>query len=306
MVGYGPGALLKVQAKDRHVVASTGLSAAGATVAAMTDRDVMVMGATGTIGRRVAQRLRASGHPVRAATRRGSPAFDWEDRTTWSPWAGAAASVFVMAPDGVPVDPELLDLLVRGGARRLVLLSSKGIEVMDDRRLLAAERAVRDTGVETTVVRADWFDQNFDEGFFRDAVLAGELAVPVGSLRQAFNDADDVAAVAVAALTGAGHDGEVHEVGGPEPLSFGDVAAILSSVTGREVRHSGDSARYVEVMAGFGMPEEQVRADARAFEALAGAGDAEVTDTVERLTGRPPVPFRDYAEAAAARGAWSG
>jgi len=72
------------------------------------------------------------------------------------------------------------------------------------------------------------------------------------------------------------------------------------------VRHDGDPEHYVQVMTGFGMPEEQVRSDVRAFEALAAAGDAEVTDTVERVTGRPPLPFRGYAEAAAARGAWSG
>jgi uncharacterized protein YbjT (DUF2867 family) len=271
----------------------------------MTDRDVMVMGASGTIGRRLAQRLREAGRNVLAATRSGAPAFDWQDSSTWSAWAGSAEAVFVMAPDGVPVDPELLDVLVGGGARRLVLLSSKGIEAMDDQRLLSAEQAVRETGVETTIVRADWFDQNFDEGFFRDAVLAGEIALPVGDLRQAFNDADDVAAVAAAALLDDAHDGAVLEVGGPEALSFGDVAAILARVTGRAVRHAGSAERYVEVMTGFGMPEEQVRSDARAFAALAAAGDAEVTDTVERVTGRPPVPFHRYAEAAAARGAWT-
>ena len=62
----------------------------------------------------------------------------------------------------------------------------------------------------------------------------------------------------------------------------------------------------VEVMTGFGLPEEQVRAGVQAFRALADAGDGEVTDTVQRITGTSPVPFRRYAEGAASRGAWAG
>ena len=186
-----------------------------------------------------------------------------------------------------------------------MLLSSKGIEVMDDRRLLAAEQAVRDSGAEWTIVRSDWFDQNFDEGFLRDAVMAGEVTVPLGEVRQTFNDLDDVAAVAAVVLTEDGHAGQTYELGGPEALSFGDATAIISEVSGREVRFSGDADRYAEVMTGFGLPEDQVQAQVAAFTALAATGDAEVTDTVERVTGRSPVRFRRYAESAAARGAWA-
>lgn len=168
--------------------------------------------------------------------------------------------------------------------------------------MLAAEQAVREAGAEWTIVRSDWFDQNFDEGVLRDAVLAGEVAIPVGDTRMAFND---VAAVAAVSLTEDGHAGQVYEISGPEALSFAEATSILSEVSGREIRFSGDVERYVEVMTGFGLPEEQVRAEAGAFQALAAAGDAEVTDTVERLTGRPPISFRRYAEDAAARGSWA-
>jgi uncharacterized protein YbjT (DUF2867 family) len=270
----------------------------------MTDRDVVVLGATGTVGSRVARTLTESGRQVRGASRSGSPGFDWGDPATWRPWVEGADAVFVMAPDGVEVDPGFLEQGVGAGVRRLVLLSSKGIEEMGDQRLLRAEAAVRDAGAEWTIVRADWFDQNFDEGVLRDAVLAGEVAIPVGDTRMAFNDVADIAAVAAVALTGDGHDGELYEVSGPEALSFGEATSILSAASGRTVRFSGDADRYVEVMTGYGLPEEQVRAEAEAFRALAEAGDAVVTDTVERLTGRPPIAFRRFADDAARRGAW--
>jgi uncharacterized protein YbjT (DUF2867 family) len=311
----GPTSRLEVAHGDRgapslHRTRAGGHSAVAVSVArgmvvVMTVRDVVVLGATGTVGRRVARIVGESGLTVRGASRSASPTFEWEDPATWPAWARGADAVFVMAPDGVPVDPGFLQMAVEGGTRRLVLLSSKAIDVMDDRRLLAAEQAVRDTGAEWTIVRADWFDQNFDEGVLRDAVLAGEVTIPVGDTRMAFNDAEDVAAVAAVALTEDGHEGEAYEISGPEAHSFAEITSVLSEASGREVRFSGDVERYVEVMTGFGLPEEQVRAEARAFQALAAAGDAEVSDTVERLTGRPPVPFRQYAEIAAARGAWA-
>jgi uncharacterized protein YbjT (DUF2867 family) len=271
----------------------------------MTVHDVVVLGATGKVGRRVAVRLGETDARVRPVSTSGSPPFRWEDPDTWGLVVEGIDAAFVMAPDGLEVDPRFLEAAVAAGVRRLVLLSSKGIEVMNDRRLLAAEQAVRDSGAEWTIVRSDWFDQNFDEGFLREAVMAGEVTVPLGDARQTFNDLDDVAAVAAAVLTQDGHAGQTYELGGPEALSFGDATAIISDVSGREVRFSGDASRYVEVMTGFGLPEDQVQAEVEAFTALAGTGDAEVNDTVERVTGRSPVPFRRYAESAAVRGAWA-
>jgi uncharacterized protein YbjT (DUF2867 family) len=60
---------------------------------------------------------------------------------------------------------------------------------------MAAERTVRESGADWTILRPDWFNQNFDECFLRPAVLAGQLALPVGETRQVFVDADDIAAV---------------------------------------------------------------------------------------------------------------
>ena len=116
------------------------------------------------------------------------------------------------------MDPSLVRLAVEQGVRHIVLLSSRGIEAMGDERLLAAERTVRESGADWTIVRPDWFNQNFDEGFFRPAVLAGELALPLGDLRQAIVDADDIAAVAAAALTEDGHAGQRYELTGPRAV----------------------------------------------------------------------------------------
>jgi uncharacterized protein YbjT (DUF2867 family) len=211
-----------------------------------------------------------------------------------------------MAPDGVALDPGFLEVAVARGVGRLVLLSSRAIEEMADGRLLEAEAAVRSAGTEWTIVRADWLDQNFDEGFLRDAVLAGEVAVPVGDTRQTFVDAEDVAAVVACALVEDGHHGRTYEVGGPEALSFAEALAAVSRVSGRTVRHLGTDDAYLRVMTGLGLPREQVLREIAAFGALRARGDSRVDDTVERITGALARPLRRWAEEAAARGAWRG
>ncbi len=214
--------------------------------------------------------------------------------------------MYLMAPHELPVDPAFVDVAVGAGVRRIVLLSSRAIEVMDDRRLLAAESTVRGSGAEWTIVRPDWFNQNFDEGFFRPAVMAGEFAMPLGDVRQVFIDADDIAAVAVAALTEDGHGGQSYEVTGPEALSFGAAAEIIGSAAGRTVRYRGSPEEYLAAQEAIGVPRASAEPALAGFAALREQGDGEPTDVVRRVAGRAPTVFAEYAAAAAARGAWAG
>jgi len=212
--------------------------------------------------------------------------------------------MYLMAPHETPIDESFVRHAVEQGVRRIVLLSSRGIEEMGDERLLAAERTVRDSGSGWTILRPDWFDQNFDEGFFCPAVLAGSLAMPVGDLRQAFVDADDIAAVAATLLTEDGHENRRYELTGPQPLSFAEALAAISHASGRAVRFGGTDEDYLAQQRALGLPDEQTRQEIAAYAALRAAGDAEVTDDVRRITGREPKPFADYAAEAAAGPAW--
>lgn len=270
----------------------------------MRDELILVLGASGTVGRRLTALLQAAGHSVRAGSRSGRPPFDWAQRATWGPVLDGVSRLYLLAPDGVPVDPEFVALAVSGGVQRIVLQSSAAIEVMGDERLIAAEATVRGSGVAWTILRPGWFDQNFDEGFFSDAVRAGEVAVPVGQARQAFVDAADIAAVAAAALTGEGHAGCRYDVTGPRALSFAEAVDVIAGLSGRPVRFDGTVAGYVAAQQGFGRSPDEVAGEVAAFAALAAEGDAVPTDVVHRVTGRAPTSFEVYAAEAAARGAW--
>ena len=197
----------------------------------------LVLGGTGKTGRRVAERLWALDRPVRVGSRRGTPPFDWDDRSTWAGALRDVGSVYIAYyPDlAFPGAAEAIGAFSRAavasGVRRLVLLSGR------EAQALPSEEAVRTAGVESTVIRASWFAQNFSEHFLLEAVRAGVIALPAGDVAEPFIDVDDIADIAVAALTEDGHAGELYEVTGPRLLTFADVAAELTLATGREVRY---------------------------------------------------------------------
>lgn len=270
----------------------------------MDAKPILVLGATGSAGRRVGAHLRSLGAPVRSASRHSATPFDWDDESTWEQALRGVGRMFLMAPDGIPVAPGFVGLAADLKVEHIVLLSSRAIEVIGDQRLLDAEDTVRNSGAGWTILRSDWFDQNFDEGPFREAVLAGELAVPLGDCRQAFVDLDDVAAVAARALTESGHTDRMYEVTGPRALSFGEVCTVISGIVGRPLKFHGDPDSYRAAQISFGLPEESVERDLASFAALRALGDAEPLDTVRRVTGRPARTFEEYVAAAAAEGSW--
>ncbi|WP_263764511.1 hypothetical protein [Lentibacter sp. XHP0401] len=164
---------------------------------------------------------------------------------------------------------------------------------------------VRTSGIDFTIVRAAWFAQNFSEGYLRDPVLAGVLPMPGGDVAEPIIDIDDIADVAVAALTEEGHKGELYEVTGPRLMSFADMASELSRATGCEIRHipiSFEEFHENVAEAGGSFVADVFTAIAR--ETLDGR-NAHTTDGVMRALGRAPRDFADFARATAQTGAWT-
>jgi len=243
---------------------------------------------------------------VVAASRSGSPPFDWAEPAGWPPVVAGATSMFLMAPDGVAVDAEFVVAAVDAGVRRIVLLSSLGIEEMRDERLLAAERVVEQSGADYTIVRSDWFDQNFSEGFLQPAVLGGSVAIPVGDHRFAFTHCDDLAEVVAACLTTHPSTGQTLSVTGPRAMGFAAATQIIAEASGRSIVYRGEAHDFVEAMTGLGVPEEQARADAEAFEALRMSPDSEPNSVIADLAGHEPRSLEGFAARAAREGAWAG
>ncbi len=266
----------------------------------------LVLGGSGKTGRRVAERLMARGRPIRIGSRSGSPPFDWEDRATWTPALLGIGSVYVTYyPDlAVPGAAEKVGafarLAVPQGARRLVLLSGRGEE-----GAMLSEQEVRASGTEWTILRSSWFSQNFSEGAFREQVQSGEVALPRSDIPEPFVDADDIAEIAVAALTENGHAGQLYELTGPRLLTFAEAVAEISQAAGREIRCLPISVEeFTAMLCANDVPADFVQLLSYLFTEVMDGRNAHLTDGVQRALGRAPRDFRDYARAAAASGVW--
>jgi len=190
---------------------------------------------------------------------------------------------------------------VAAGARRLVLLSGRGEE-----EALRAEELVARAGAEWTVVRCSWFNQNFSEGFFVDQVRAGEVALPVGDVREPFVDVDDIAEIAAEALSGDRHVGQVYELTGPRLLTFAEAIAEIGAASGRALRYRPvPLEEYKALLVQYEVPADFIWLIGYLFTEVLDGRNARLCDGVERALGRPPRDFRDYARDAAAAGAWS-
>jgi uncharacterized protein YbjT (DUF2867 family) len=268
----------------------------------------LVLGATGKTGRRVVQRLAMRGNPTRAASRSGEWRFDWEDRRTWLPaLQGVSAAYVSYYPDlAVPgadaIVGEFAERAVQSGVRRLVLLSGRGEEGAE-----LAEKSVQESGADWTILRSTWFNQNFSEGSFAGMVAAGEVALPVGSVGEPFVDADDIADVAVAALTDTRHAGQLYELTGPRLLTFAQAVEEIAKAAGRDIRFVQiPMDAFLSELASQGEPPEVIELLSYLFTVVLDGRNARVADGVERALGRPPRDFRDYARRVAVSGVWDG
>lgn len=270
---------------------------------------MLVTGATGTVGRQVARQLIAAGVPVRALVRdparAGLPGADLFTGDLTDPDGLACAfdgvgAVFLVWPFGRPEGAEAV--LAHAGNARVVYLS---VATVDDalteqtdpnaRLHAAVEHAVRTSAPQWTILRPYAFAANTLR--WAEQVRRGVVAEAYGEAAMSLVDEADIAAVAVHALTGEGHDGRTYELTGTEPLTKYAQVRAIAEATGRDIRF-----------------EETPRADAAAAmlttgwgpEVVEGILDAQrgmvahprpVTGTVERVTGRPARTFADWAAA---------
>lgn len=272
----------------------------------MQSKPILVIGATGKTGSRVATKLENAGHSVRPGSRSSAFPFDWEVPETWRPALDGVGSAYVTYfPDlAFPGAVEKLEALCKvakdAGLNRLVLLSGRG-----EHHARLGEDVVRASGIDYTIVRAAWFAQNFSEGYLRDPILEGVLPMPGNGIKEPIIDIDDIAEVVVAALTEDGHTGRLYEVTGPRLMTFAEMAENLSGAIGRPIQHipiSFEDFHQNVAQVGGDFVADVFTTIAR--ETLDGR-NAHVCDGVERALGRAPRDFTEFATRAANAGSWS-
>lgn len=272
----------------------------------MTTKRILVLGGEGKTGRPVAEMLRSKGHEVRIGSRSAATPFDWRDAGGWpAVLAGMDAVYIAYQPDlAVPGSDEdirrLSRLAAEVGVRRLVLLSGRGEDAAE-----AGEAALKEAGIDWTVLRGSWFFQNFSEGLFAEPILAGELVLPSASVREPFVDTRDIAEVALAALTGEGHAGKTYELTGPRLMTFREAVAEFSAAGGRQVAYTPVSIEaYAGMLREAEMPEDVIWLVTYLFGSVLDGRNEHLSGDIERVLGRPPRDFADFARETAEAGFW--
>ncbi len=270
---------------------------------------ILVTGATGKVGKRLAERLREAGFAHRVASRHPTDeagvAFDWWDRATWPAAVKGVSAVYLIAPrgDAAPVMIDFAREAMAAGARRFVLQS--GSPVPPGAPGTGTVHAwLADNAREWAALRPSWFNQNFTEALNGQTIRAeNAFYTAAADGRTPFIDAEDIAASAFATLTSAEPLNSDAILTGPRAITYDQAAAIISKVLGRPIEHRRvEPAEVARRHIGNGVPEMSAHMLGFADVAIANGAEDRVTDEVERLTGVKPVSFEAFAARDAA--AW--
>lgn len=273
----------------------------------MKNKKVLILGGNGKTGRRVAERLSKKGINLRIGSRKGNPAFDWENTETWSFAIEGMNMVYItfqpdLAVPGATEKIEAFTTLARNmGVQKIVLLSGRG-----EKAAQLCEQIVLKSEIPSSIVRADWFNQNFSENFFLEPILAGHVVLPRVATPVAFVDAEDIADVVVESLLNDDNIGKIHELTGPRLWTFEQVIHEISKATNREIRfESVEIDQYIDMLRDLQLPEDSLWLVRYLFTEALDGKNASVTNDVEKALGRKAKELTEYIQETVVTGIWN-
>jgi len=273
----------------------------------MKKSPILIIGKNGKTGFRVNQRLQALGYVTRPVSRSTNPAFDWENPTTWLPAIEGTTTAYVTyqpdlaVPSAKSTIKEFVRVAANAGLKHIVLLSGRGEEGAE-----LAEEVLKTSGISWNIVRASWFCQNFSESFMLEGIMTGELVLPAGDTVEPFIDVDDIADVAVAALTESGHRNKLFEVTGPRALTFAQCIQEISEALGRPVKFTSVPVdTYINALDEQGVPQDLQWLLRELFTVVFDGRNCNVMSGVEEALGRPATDFKTYVQKTIESGVWN-
>lgn len=273
---------------------------------------ILVTGASGHVGGRVAELLAERDHDLRLMTRTPD-ALSGPDLGTVVQADYAEPNALDAAFDGVDVaflvsgyaEPgtraqlhkNAIDAAVRAGVQHLVYLSFQGAAPDShfpmSRDHYQTEQFLEESGVPYTALRDNLYLDLIPELFGPDGVVRG----PAGNGTVAWVSREDVAQTVAAALANPGAHAGTYDVTGPDAFSLADTADRLSSLLGRPLRYERESVEEGRAWRRqLDVPEWEVETWLGSYQAIAAGELADTSDTVERFTGQPPARLADYFE----------
>ncbi|HEY4075497.1 MAG TPA: SDR family oxidoreductase [Rhizomicrobium sp.] len=274
---------------------------------------ILVTGATGHIGSRVAEILAERGAPLQRLARDPAKApkleeasivrGDYADPVSLVAAMDGIDTVFLVSAAGPPLERarlhgNVIDAAVAARVRRLVYLSFQSASATSPFPYSAAhlltEAHLKQSGLAFT---------NLRDSFYLDLLPEiteenGDICGPAGSGKAAWVAREDVAQVAAAVLTEDRHQGQTYDVTGSEAFGLGEAATRLSALTGRQVRYKEETQEAARRrLIATGVSDCEIDASIGTYLAIASGELSQTSDTVERLTGRRPLTLEAYFNA---------
>jgi uncharacterized protein YbjT (DUF2867 family) len=272
---------------------------------------ILVIGALGNVGAEVVRELLEKNVPVRAAdmnlekvkARFGDSVqavkFDFADASTYEATFQGVEKMFLLRPPQIAdvkkyIFPAI-DAAKRAGVKHVVFLSLIGIENAKFVPHYKVEQYLTQSGFETTFLRCSFFMQNLNTVHRTEIKEKNEIFVPVGNAKTSFIDARDIGAVAATVLTQAGHERKNYDLTGSEALDYWQATGIMSEVLGRQITYQNPNpVRFLIESLRRGTPFMFALVQMGLYTSTRFGMAESVTDEVENLTGRKPIPFKQY------------
>jgi len=275
---------------------------------------ILITGASGVLGRALISAFAEAGLAVRQAVRDPGKAksgvqsvrLDYTEPATFGRALAGAGGLLLMAPLLDPNAPAELGPVVAAAkaasVRHIVFISAFGVNYNEQAPLRVVEHIVMDCGIPYTILRPNFFMENFSEGFLAGGIKGQNgIFLAAGDGRTSFISVRDIAAAALVAfekpLTG-----QELDLTGPEALDHADAAKIIGEVSGRAIGYVAlTEEQMVAGARGLGMPEPEIGYLTVLYGVVRAGYAAGVTPDFEKVTGRKPTTFREFAQANAAR-----
>ncbi len=273
-------------------------------------KTVLVTGSTGNLGSAVTRALINIGFLVKAASTdpgKISPAngvqpvkMVFEDPTTFDAAFSGVDSLFLIA---LPMDPEapeklkpIIDKAASRSIEHVVFNSALGVDQNEEAPLRIVERFLMNSGLSYTILRPNFFMENFSTGFAAPLIKdQNGIFLAAGDEKTSFISTRDIAEVAALSMDGK-HNKKEYNLTGPEALDHYEVAQTISDVSGREVTyHSLTEDAMLEGARSAGMPEGSVQYMGLLYSIVRAGYMAAVTHDVEQVIDRKATTFSEFA-----------
>jgi uncharacterized protein YbjT (DUF2867 family) len=268
---------------------------------------ILILGASGNVGSALAQQLTAAGETVVRATSKKENLqadqvhYDIAQNVGLEAALEGVDRAFVLMPPGYTNQDVLAAPLFAAarerGLKKVVFMTAMGANADPNAPMRKAEIALEQSGIPYNIIRPNWFMQNFNSFWIQGILEQGKIFLPVGDAKGSFIDARDIAAVAATLLTSDTFANRDFDLTGAESLDHHEVAAILSEVTGKTITYQEVSPEAMRSnLLAAGLPADYSEFLLLILSFFKLGYSAAVLPTIEEITGKAPISFRQYAQ----------